>query len=338
MVLTERRATILRLVVREYVQTAEPVSSKALVDRRGLAVSSATVRNEMARLEDEGYITHPHTSAGRIPSDLGYRTYVQSLMAEEPVGVDEQRTITHQLHRVAGALDEWLSLTATILAGAVGNVAVVTRPRTVTAGRLRHLQLVELNPDTTLLVAVMDDGRLRQRLVPLRMPATQAKLQNRAARLNARLAAMDGASARALAAEIADTDEANIVRAAAELIEEHRGAEETYLDGLSRALRQPEFADSDRMLDAVARLQAYRLRSLLEGAADAQLGETRVAIGSELAADEMQDWSVVIARYGDTDAAGTIAVVGPTRMAYERTIPRVRYIASLMGQLLRDMR
>ncbi len=338
MVLTERRATILRLVVREYVQTAEPVSSKALVDRRGLAVSSATVRNEMARLEDEGYITHPHTSAGRIPSDLGYRTYVQSLMAEEPVGVDEQRTITHQLHRVAGALDEWLSLTATILAGAVGNVAVVTRPRTVTAGRLRHLQLVELNPDTTLLVAVMDDGRLRQRLVPLRMPATQAKLQNRAARLNARLAAMDGASARALAAEIADTDEANIVRAAAELIEEHRGAEETYLDGLSRALRQPEFADSDRMLDAVARLQAYRLRSLLEGAADAQLGETRVAIGSELAADEMQDWSVVIARYGDTDAAGTVAVVGPTRMTYERTIPRVRYIASLMGQLLRDMR
>ncbi len=338
MVLTERRATILGLVVREYVQTAEPVSSKALVDRRGLDVSSATVRNEMARLEDEGYITHPHTSAGRIPSDLGYRTYVQSLMAEEPVGMEEQRTISHQLHQVAGALDEWLSLTATILAGAVGNVAVVTRPRTVTAGRLRHLQLVELNADTTLLVAVMDDGRLRQRLVPLRAAATQVQLQDRAARLNARLAAMDGASARALAAELADTDDASIVRAAAELIEEHHGAEETYLDGLSRALRQPEFADPDRMLDAVARLQTYRLRSLLEGTADAQPGETRVVIGSELAADEMQDWSVVIARYGDADTAGTVAVVGPTRMAYERTIPRVRYIASLMGQLLRDMR
>lgn len=338
MVLTERRATILGLVVREYVQTAEPVSSKALVDRRGLDVSSATVRNEMARLEDEGYITHPHTSAGRIPSDLGYRTYVQSLMAEEPVGLEEQRTITHQLHQVAGALEDWLSLTATILAGAVGNVAVVTRPRTVMAGRLRHLQLVELNPDTALLVAVMDDGRLRQRLVALRAPTTQTHLQERAARLNARLAGVDGASARAFAAELADPDEAGIVRATAELIEEHRGVEETYLDGLSRALRQPEFADPDRMLDAVARLQTYRLRALLEGAADAHPGETRVVIGSELAADEMQDWSVVIARYGDSDAAGTVAVVGPTRMAYERTIPRVRYIASLMGQLLRDMR
>lgn len=338
MVLTERRATILGLVVREYVQTAEPVSSKALVDRRGLDVSSATVRNEMARLEDEGYITHPHTSAGRIPSDLGYRTYVQSLMAEEPVGVDEQRTITHQLHQVSGALDEWLSLTATILAGAVGNVAVVTRPRTVTVGRLRHLQLVELSGDTALLVAVMDDGRLRQRLVSLRTPATQAQLQERAMRLTIQLAGMDAPSVRLAAGEMTDADDASIARATAELVDEHRGAEETYLDGLSRALRQPEFADPDRMLDAVARLQAYRLRSLLEGATDAQPGETRVVIGSELAADEMQDWSVVIARYGDTDAAGTVAVVGPTRMAYERTIPRVRYIASLMGQLLRDMR
>lgn len=338
MVLTERRATILGLVVREYVQTAEPVSSKALVDRRGLDVSSATVRNEMARLEDEGYITHPHTSAGRIPSDLGYRTYVQSLMAEEPVGVDEQRTITHQLHQVSGALDEWLSLTATILAGAVGNVAVVTRPRAVTVGRLRHLQLVELSGDTALLVAVMDDGRLRQRLVSLRTPATQAQLQERAMRLTIQLAGMDAPSVRLAAGEMTDADDASIARATAELVDEHRGAEETYLDGLSRALRQPEFADPDRMLDAVARLQAYRLRSLLEGATDAQPGETRVVIGSELAADEMQDWSVVIARYGDTDAAGTVAVVGPTRMAYERTIPRVRYIASLMGQLLRDMR
>lgn len=336
--LTERRATILGLVVREYVQTAEPVSSKALVDRRGLDVSSATVRNEMARLEDEGYITHPHTSAGRIPSDLGYRTYVQSLMAEEPVGVDEQRTITHQLHQVSGALDEWLSLTATILAGAVGNVAVVTRPRAVTVGRLRHLQLVELSGDTALLVAVMDDGRLRQRLVSLRTPATQAQLQERAMRLTIQLAGMDAPSVRLAAGEMTDADDASIARATAELVDEHRGAEETYLDGLSRALRQPEFADPDRMLDAVARLQAYRLRSLLEGATDAQPGETRVVIGSELAADEMQDWSVVIARYGDTDAAGTVAVVGPTRMAYERTIPRVRYIASLMGQLLRDMR
>jgi heat-inducible transcriptional repressor len=337
-VLTERRATILGLVVREYVQTAEPVSSRALVDRRGLDVSSATVRNEMARLEDEGYITHPHTSAGRIPSDLGYRTYVQSLMAEEPVGVEEQRTITHQLHQVGGGLDEWLSLTATILASAVGNVAVVTRPRPASAGRLRHLQLVELNTDTALLVAVMDDGQLRQRLVALRNHHTQAQLSERAARLNVRLAGMDGPSARAFASDLGDSDEAAITRAAAELLEEQRGAEETYLDGLSRALRQPEFADPDRMLDAVARLQAYRLRTLLQGAADALPGETRVVIGSELAADEMQDWSVVIARYGDPESAGTVAVIGPTRMAYERTIPRVRYIASLMGQLLHDMR
>jgi heat-inducible transcriptional repressor len=164
-VLTERQASILGMVVDEYIQTAEPVSSKALVSRRRLEVSTATIRNELARLESEGYITHPYTSAGRIPSDQGYRFYVETLMSEDPVGTEERRTVEHQLHQVAGDLDDWLSLAATILASLVGNVAVVTRPRT-TAAKLRNAQLVELSREASLLVVVMDDGRLRQRILP----------------------------------------------------------------------------------------------------------------------------------------------------------------------------
>ncbi|MDP2327049.1 MAG: heat-inducible transcriptional repressor HrcA [Dehalococcoidia bacterium] len=334
--LTDRQSAILGMVVDEYVETAEPVSSRALVDRHRLEISSATIRNEMARLEREGYITHPYTSAGRIPSDLGYRFYVEALMSEAPVALDERRTVEHQLHQVAGGLDEWLSLTATILSSLVGNVAVVTRPRTSTA-RLRHAQLVELSRDTALLVSVMDDGRVRQRILQQRQPVTQDQLNARATRLNGLLAGADAANVRDRLVGLEDPDEVATARAVAESIEELRIAEETFLDGLNMALRQPEFSDVDRMLEAVTQLQAYRLRGLLESTVDDHVGSTRVIIGQENPDTGLQDWSVVVSRYGDTDAAGVVAVIGPTRMAYQRTIPRVRYIASLMGQILRDV-
>ena len=335
--LTERRASILGMVVREYIQTAEPVSSRAIVTNHHLDLSTATIRNELARLEDDGYITQPYTSAGRVPSDLGYRTFVEVLMSEEPVRMDEQRTIEHQMHQVAGGLDEWLSLSATILAGAVGNVAVVTRPR-ARASRLRHAQLVELNHETALLVAVMDDGRVRQRMLPQRSSATQQDLSDRAARLNARIEGAEASAVRLLLAELTDADDAATVRAIAELIDEERSAEETFLDGLSAVLKQPEFSDVDRMLEAVATLQAYRVRQLLEESVGALPGATRVVIGHEHGDDTLQEWSVVLARYGDADALGTVAVIGPTRMPYQLTIPRVRYVAGLMSHLLHEVR
>ena len=335
--LTERRAAILGMVVSEYISTAEPVSSRAIVARHHLDISTATIRNELARLEEDGYITQPYTSAGRVPSDMGYRTFVEMLMSEEPVEAQEQRTIEHQLHQVMGGLDEWLSLSATILAGSVGNAAVVTRPRAASS-RIRHAQLVELNHDTALLVAVMDDGRVRQRMLPLQSPTSQAQLTDRAVRLNVRIEGADARIARAVAAELPDPDEAATARAIADLIDEQRIAEETFLDGLNAVLKQPEFLDTDRMLEAVATLQAYRVRRVLEQAIDAQIGSTQVVIGREHGDDSMQEWSMVISRYGDEDAIGTVAVIGPTRMAYHRTIPRVRYVARLMSHLLHEVR
>lgn len=335
--LTERQASILGMVVDEYVQTAEPVSSKALVSRRRLEVSTATIRNELARLETGGYITHPYTSAGRIPSDQGYRFYVEALMAEDPVGLEERRTVEHQLHQVAGDLDNWLSLIATILSSLVGNVAVVTRPRT-TAARLRNAQLVELSREASLLVVVMDDGRLRQRILPLAEPVAQEALNDQALRLNQMFGGRDAAGIREEMVNLFDEVDLAVAENLVEILQEQRIAEETFVEGIDSALRQPEFADVDRILEAVAQLQAYRLRSILEPAVDAQLGSMRVIIGSENADSSMQDWSMIVARYGEADASGAVAVVGPTRMAYQRTIPRVRYVASLMTQLLYEVR
>lgn len=341
-VLTERQSAILSMVIDEYVQTAEPVSSKALVDRRRLEVSTATIRNELARLEAEGYVTHPYTSAGRVPSDLGYRFYVEALMAEEPVGIEERRTVEHQLHQVSGDLDDWLSLTATILSTLVGNVAVVTRPR-MTSAHLRNAQLVELSREASLLVAVMDDGRVRQRILPTVEPWSQEQLNDRARRLNDMLGGKDATGIASELPSMTDADDVAVAEVLAEILREQRIAEETFVEGLSNALRQPEFSDVDRLLEAVGQLQAYRLRALLEPAVAAHLsagpaGSMRVVIGTENAESGMQDWSMIVARYGESDATGAVAVIGPTRMAYQRTIPRVRYVASLMSQLLHDVR
>lgn len=335
--LTDRRSAILGLVIDEYIETATPVSSRALVSRHSLSVSTATIRNELARLEDDGYITHPYTSAGRIPSDRGYRHYVEVLMAEEPVGPDEQRTIEHQLHQVRGGLDEWLSLTATILASAVESVAVVTRPRAADA-RLKHAQLVELQNEMALLVAVMDDGRVRQSMLTLASPLSQAQLNQRAEQLNALLGGADRAAALEAASKQDDQDDIRILNAIADLIGEQRVAEETFLDGLKIVLQQPEFRDVERLRDAVDRLNAYDVRGLVEQAGAAGIGETRVLIGEEHGDEAMRDWSVVVSSYGDGETNGTIAVLGPTRMHYQRSIPRVRYVASLMSSLLQDVR
>lgn len=331
--LTGRRAEILGLVVREYIDTAAPVSSRALVDRHQLHVSSATIRNELARLEEDGYIAQPHTSAGRVPLERGYRLYVEELMAEQPVGTDEQRTIAHQFHQAPARPEEWFSLAAHVLASAVANVAVIVRPRTQSA--VRHLQLVELQDETVLLVAVMDDGRVEQRVIQLSQPEDRAALAARAERLNQRIGGSDAAAVRTLAQDVAiDGDDARVLRTTAELIEA-RTAAEAYIEGVRSALEQPEFSSVDRMLEAVRHLQAYELARALPLPWEIDPGTTRVMIGTENTDDWMHDWSVVVASFGDPAApAGTIAVLGPTRMRYGYTIPRVRYVASLMNTLL----
>ncbi|MDP6606498.1 MAG: heat-inducible transcriptional repressor HrcA [Dehalococcoidia bacterium] len=335
--LTDRRADILAMLVSEYIDTALPVSSKALVEQHSLAVSSATIRNELAVLEDEGYITHPYTSAGRVPSDLGYRFYVQSLMAEEPVPAGELRTVEHQFHQVSGGLDEWLGLAATVLAAWVGNAAVVTRPRAEVA-RLKHVQLVHLRDDAALLVAVMEDGRVRQRVMSLDAVADQPALNARAERLNAHCTGREASEAFGASERMTDIDDRLAAMAVAELIDEHPVTESTHLEGVQAVLEQPEFEEHERMLEAVRHLAAYELYRVVVSAGAREPGGTSVVIGSENEDRWMREWSVVTSPYGDMRGpSGTVAVVGPMRMSYARTIPRVRYVASLMSDLMNEV-
>ena len=173
--LTDRRQKLLRFIIDEYVTTAQPVGSNALVEKYGLPVSPATIRNEMAALEDEGYIAQPHTSAGRVPTDLGYRYYVEALMREDCVPDDLKQMIRHQFHQAARELEEWARLSAAILAGRLQNAAIVTTPRSPEP-RLRWLEIVSVHDYLALLVVVLEEARVLQQTLALDRPFSQEEL------------------------------------------------------------------------------------------------------------------------------------------------------------------
>ena len=155
--MNERRQLVLKLVIQEYIETSTPVGSEVLVRRYGLNVSSATIRNEMSALEDLGYLTHLHTSAGRVPTDAGYRYYVENLMDRTPLSATEQRTIRHQFYQVRSELDQWIQLAGAVLARTAQNASVVTPPRAYQA-RFKHLELIAIHDSKVLLVLVLHDG------------------------------------------------------------------------------------------------------------------------------------------------------------------------------------
>jgi heat-inducible transcriptional repressor len=331
--LTERRSALLSLIVEEYVNTALPVGSKYIVSKHDMAVSPATVRLEMARLEDDGYISQPHTSAGRVPSDKGYRYYVESLMAEEAIPWEEQETIRHQFHQAERAMEQWFQLAAAVLAHSVSNFAVVTSPRS-SETRLRHLQLVPLQDLSALLVVVLNEARIRQQVLAFREPIDEETLVSTSNRINNRLAGMSRDELAQLP-EPALEVESLVLRSVMELMDQESFAlGEVFRDGVREVLSQPEFSRSERMLDIIDILEQRTLPTAIPIRQLSQDGIS-VVIGSENSHDALQECSLVLARYGTQGGpTGVVAVLGPTRMRYSRTIPTVRYLSTLLGDLM----
>ena len=331
--LTDRRSTLLNLIIEEYVDTALPVGSKYIVSKHDMAVSSATVRAEMARLEEEGYISQPHTSAGRVPSDKGYRYYVESLMAEEALAWEERETIRHQFHQTERAMEQWFQLAAAVLAHSVSNFAVVTSPHS-TETRLRHVQLVPLHELSALCVVVLNEARIRQQVLAFRDPVDEDMLLTAANRINSQFGGLTQGELERLPAPASEI-ESLVSRAVLELMDEESLAlGDIFRDGVREVLSQPEFSRSDRMLDIIDVLEQ---RTLSHAIPIRQLGEDgiSVVIGSENNNESLRDCSVVLARYGNQDGpTGVVAVLGPTRMRYSRTIPTVRYLATLLGDMM----
>lgn len=340
--LTDRQRSVLRAVVEDYVFSAVPVGSKTLVQRHGLRVSPATVRSAMAELEAMGLLTHPHTSAGRVPSDLGYRIYVEALMREAQLDAADQLMIRHQFSQVQLTTNEWLRLAASILAGSTRSAAVVTPARSRRA-KFGHVQLVELADQTRLCVLVLADGNVVQRRLDRtgmdrlsgESPVGQAELDGAATVLNAELPGLSAPMVRRRSRRLGRL-EAHVAEVVAQLLEESDGAvvEEVFTDGLPYVLEQPEFSQGAKLRGVLEVLQRSDFLEQLLPVLTRRQG-VHVIIGHENTIDAMHEVSLVFAPYGEPDRAlGMLGVLGPTRMPYPRAIPTVRYLSNLMNELI----
>lgn len=342
MELTERQRLVLRAVVEDYLFTAVPVGSKTLVRRHGLGVSPATIRSAMAELEALGLLSHPHTSAGRVPSDLGYRVYVEALMREAQLDPADQLRIRHQFSQVQLTSNEWLRLAASILAGTTHSASVVTPARSRRA-RFGHVQLVELADRARLCVLVLSDGNVAQRrLDPVALerlgteaPASQTDLDLAAAALNAEMAGLSAPMIRRRTTKLAPLAR-HAAEVVAQLLEEADVGvvEEVFTDGLGNVLEQPEFAQGSKLRGVLEVLQRSEFLAQLLPVLARRRG-VHVIIGRENTIDAMREVSLVFAPYGEPDQAlGLLGVLGPTRMPYPRAIPTVRYLSNLMNELI----
>ena len=334
--LSDRQERVLKAIVEDYIRNVAPVASEALVREYALGVSSATVRNEMAELESAGYIYQPHTSAGRIPSEMGYRYFVQRLMEEQRIPRAEQLTIRHQFHQVALAREQWLQLSAAVLARTVRAAGIVSSPQ-VTECRVKHFEALLMQDGLGLLVLVLQDGTVKQQLVELPDGTSQDDLSSAANRLNGLFGGKSRREIATLPGEFGANEEL-VQRAVLGLMAQidQREAVSVYHDGLVELLDQPEFARMERaraIIEVLERPQT--LRELLPAVPVSD--GIQILIGSENRWDWMKECTFVLARYGaEGDITGVVGVLGPLRLSYSVAVPVVRYVAKIMTGLLAD--
>lgn len=336
--LTERQKTLLLLIIRDYIESAQPVGSKRLAEHYRLRLSSATIRNEMGALTEMGYLRQPHTSAGRVPTEEGYRFFVSQMMNQAELSPSIQATISHQFYQARHGVDQWMTLAASILAHQSQAVSVVTAPH-AEKSKYKHVELISTQGRQVLMVLVMAGGEVSQQILTLAEPVSQERLSQTAARLNVILAglAVDDIMALPKRSDALDQDILSLIvqdlRRTSQSV-----AGEIYTDGLTNVLSEPEFAEDD----ARRALKLFEERSTLQDllartTVNSNIGALQVLIGGEGEWEELRQCSIVVARYGVPGmATGMLGVLGPMRMSYARTIPTVRYVAGLLSDLVND--
>lgn len=359
--LSSRKQEILRALVEEYIHNATPVASETLVRKYGLPFSSATVRHELAGLEELDLINQPHTSAGRVPTDLGYRYFVEHLMLESALSLDEQRLIRHMFYQVQDQLDQWVRLTASVMARLLNSGAVMTPPRS-SEGLVKHVEVLSVTDFSAHIVLILTDGTVQHQRLLLDTQTLQEELTSVTARLNPLIQ-------NKTADEINDwlitydpiPIERVIVNTIVRMLEQHSDIQVDDFYGVdvvnmlehshpySTADLQPEDERVERIRKVMEEVEHKRVIKVMDElehkrilpALAAQLPSAdgvQVLIGGENQWDEMKDVSMVLARYGQKGkVGGLLGVIGPTRMQYGRAIAVVRYMAQVMNELLADV-
>lgn len=337
--LSERQKLILSLVIHEYSRTATPVGSHVLVARYNLDMSTATVRNELVVLTERGYLRQPHTSAGRVPTEEGYRYFVSRLTHASVLPDTTRRTISHQFYQMRNDVEQWVRLAASVLAYQSRAASLVTPPHPEHS-RLKHLELIATRGRQILVVLVMIGGEVRQRLQALAEPVTQEQLSQSSERLTQLFQGADVNEMRARIAQLQGLDLDVIHWVIDDLLQADAiPTGEVFIDGLTNVLSEPEFTGSD---EARKSLRILEERSLLQDlvartSAGNTQGGVQVLIGGEGTWDELRQWSLVLGSYGMPGlATGTLGVLGPLRMSYGRAISTVRFLSGLMSDLMAE--
>ncbi len=338
--LSERQKLILALVIRDYIDTAQPVGSASLVQKYNLDISSATVRNEMVALTEKGYLRQPYTSAGRVPTEDGYRYFVRQLMGHTELPMTTRDTIAHQFYQAGQDVDRWMRLAASVLAHQSQAASLVTAPHPEQA-RFKHIELISTYGRQVLMVLVLSGGDVRQQMLALAEPVNQDQLSTTANEINESCQGLQADQISSMSGRL-DALGQDILKLIVD--DMHRSGEmlggEVYRDGLTHVLAEPEFAEMEvarramRILEERPLLEDLLSRTVLT----ANVGGVQVLIGGEGDWEELRECSMVLARYGVPGlATGALGVMGPIRMAYGRTISTVRFVAGLLSDLVVDL-
>ncbi len=332
-----RKQSILRAVVKEFTTSAVPVGSQALQSRYFVNLSSATIRSELAELADLGYLTQPHTSAGRVPTDSGYRYFVDFLMDVEKIPEQVGSFIDNELRQAPSDVQGMVEKVAMTVAAVTQNASVASAPQGSQA-RIKHLDLVSLEPTEVLLILLLEGNLLRQQVVTVTQEASQADLTQLAAKLNSTFAGRGGEEARHHYDSAALGLEKEILGRVVTVLDLYEKGSESLVvhDGVRNLLRQPEFAESSRLQQVLEVLEETRyltvlLRQLI-GESDLQ-----IVIGSENSSSQLQGCAVILTTYGPSNRLkGVLGVIGPTRMAYSQTVARLQAVARGASERMAD--
>jgi len=334
--LTTREEIILSSIVNQYIENAIPVSSGSIIDDCELDVCSATVRNDVVRLEQQGYIIRPHHAAGSVPSDIAYRYYVEGLEVVE-LPLAERFLINHLFHQVEQEMDEWLRLTAALISRRLHNVAIISPPRAI-ACKLHRLELVSIKNTLALAVVILRGALVKQQLVTFDKTMSQEELTTISNKISQDYEGMTRRSIkrkkRELSVEEARAMDCVIKVMEAEDIKEQGDA---HLDGLHFLLEQPEFAHGEKSQRLLELVEQKRLGKAISPVEVTENG-VQVLIGGENRDEAIRSYSLVASRYGLADeAVGTIAAIGPTRMNYAQAIAAINYLSLVMSRLVSEL-
>ena len=338
--LSQRQGEILSLIVRAYTESPEPVSSKLLVESYQLTISSATVRNEMSQLEEMGYITAPHTSAGRIPTALGYRYVVRELIDTTALSTIDQHFIERRFNELPAILDQWMRQAATVLARTAHTASLVTPP-VADNSKFKHLELISIQGRLALMVLVLEGASVHQRMLTLAEPVSQAVLSVTANHINNLCKDFNANQIRMKSRSLPEL-EREAAELAADLIEKSSSNQvrTVYRDGLSEIISsfpEPQGAEQAvRLFEERAFLDMI-LSEILQPLIDDSEQDIKVVIAGD-GREEMSQLSLVLSRYGAPgQIRGTLGVLGPMNLNYGRAISAVRKVSGMMTDMLVEL-